>query len=139
MTHTRTLLDNADIHPAAQAAGGYDIAPYGTSGWYLPAIGQWVELLKNLGQLTDEDLAVGENGQVTCQAQTAAAAVERINAMMARAGQNNYTPLNQTYYWSSSERSMMSAYYLFYNPSYYMSLMNYYKNGQFTVRPVIAF
>ncbi|MBR1725700.1 MAG: hypothetical protein IJ724_03465 [Muribaculaceae bacterium] len=139
LTHTQSLLADAEAHPAAQAASNYDVKPYATSGWYLPAIGQWVELLKNLGQLTDEDLAMGENGQVTCQAQTAAAAVERINAMMARAGQNSYTPLNQTYYWSSSERSMMSAYYMFYNPNYYLSLMTYYKNGQFAVRPVVAF
>ena len=139
LTHTRTLLDNADIHPAAQAAGGYDIAPYGTSGWYLPAIGQWVEVLRTLGELTDSDLTRNESGQVVCEAQTAAAAMARINAQLARAGQSNYTPLSQTYYWSSSERSMMSAYYMFYNPSYYLSLMTYYKNGQFAVRPVIAF
>ena len=136
---TVTLLDNADIHPAAQAAGGYDIAPYGTSGWYLPAIGQWVEVLRTLGELTDSDLTRNESGQVVCEAQTAAAAMARINAQLARAGQSYYTPLSQTYYWSSSERSMMSAYYMFYNPSYYLSLMTYYKNGQFAVRPVIAF
>ena len=138
LAHTTILLQNADTHPAAQAASQYDIAPYGTSGWYLPAIGQWVEVMRSLGQLSDDDLTRNESGQAIWDAE-AAAAVARLNEQLARAGQGQYTPINQTYYWSSSERSMMSAYYLFYNPSYYMSLMNYYKNGQFTVRPVIAF
>ena len=139
LAHTTTLLENADIHPAAQAASQYDIAPYGTSGWYLPAIGQWVEVLRSLGGLSDDAFSRNDSGQGLWEAEAAAAAVSQLNEQLARAGQGQYTPINQTYYWSSSERSMMSAYYLFYNPSYYMSLMNYYKNGQFTVRPVIAF
>ena len=139
LAHTTTLLENADIHPAAQAASQYDIAPYGTSGWYLPAIGQWVEVMRSLGGLSDDAFSRNDSGQGLWEAEAAAAAVSQLNEQLARAGQGQYTPINQTYYWSSSERSMMSAYYLFYNPSYYMSLMNYYKNGQFTVRPVIAF
>jgi len=95
--------------------------------------------MRSLGGLSDDAFSRNDSGQGLWEAEAAAAAVARLNEQLARAGQGQYTPINQTYYWSSSERSMMSAYYLFYNPSYYMSLMNYYKNGQFTVRPVIAF
>ncbi len=139
LTRTRTMLDNAEIHPAAQAAHDYAAAPYGTSGWFLPAAGQWVELMANLGGLDAAGFERSESGVATWSAADAAAAIDAVNTRLSAVGQGKYELLNKTYYWSATERSVATAYYLYLNANYNMSLQLYYKNNEFDVRPVIAF
>lgn len=138
LTHSRTLMVNADNHPAAAAAAAYANTPYATSGWFLPAIGQWVESLVNLGGL-DVNAMTRENGVATWDQTYAQTALTAINQRLAAVGEGNFAPLNQYYYWSSSERSVATAYYLYANASFNISLQTYYKDSQFMVRPFIAF
>ena len=139
LTHTTTLLTNADIHPAATMARDYANVPQGTSGWFLPATGQWIDALKALGNLDDSTLERDANGIPTWSQEASAQAISAFNARLATAGSGTFDSLNQTYYWTSSERSVASAYYLYANANYFLSLQTYYKNSQFAVRPMIAF
>ncbi len=139
LTHTATLLANAGIHPAAALARDYANAPQGTSGWFLPATGQWIDALHALGSLDDSTLERDANGIPTWSQEASAQAIAAFNTRLATAGSGNYDALNQTYYWTSSERSVASAYYLYASASYFLSLQTYYKNSQFAIRPMIAF
>lgn len=139
LSHTATLLTNADIHPAAVMARDYANAPQGTSGWFLPATGQWIDALKALGNLDDSTLERDTNGVPSWSQEASAQAIAAFNARLATAGSGNFDALNQTYYWTSSERSVASAYYLYANANYFLSLQTYYKNSQFAIRPMIAF
>ena len=50
--HIRTNRGNFDSYPAFKAADGYNTTcpvPATTTGWYLPASGQWWDILQNLG------------------------------------------------------------------------------------------
>lgn len=50
--HIRTNRGNFDRYPAFKAADGYNTTcpvPTTTTGWYLPASGQWWDILQNLG------------------------------------------------------------------------------------------
>ena len=62
-----------------------------------------------------------------------------INNMSYNLAKGNYDALNQTYYWTSSERSVASAYYLYASANYFLSLQTYYKSSLFAIRPMIAF
>lgn len=138
LTHTQQLLVHADVHPAACAARNYATAPYGTSGWFLPSTGQWLQVCRALGGLTDDSFVRADSGAATWSADAAQTVISAVNARLATAGQN-YSPLNQTYYWASTERNVMSAYYLYIMGTYGLQLQSYYKNAEFTVRPVVAF
>ena len=139
LTRTRILLNEPDHHPAAKSAHDYAAAPYGTSEWFLPAAGQWVELMANLGGLDANAFERSDSGVATWNAADVAAALAALNARLASVGQGKYAPLDQIYYWSASERSVATAYYLYLNANYNMSLQTYYKDSQFAVRPMIAF
>lgn len=138
-THTATLLATPDIHPAAVMAGAFSATPQGTSGWFIPSTGQWLDICHNLGGLDLTAVTRDSNGIPSWNKEITASCVAAINARLATAGNGNYTALNQSYYWTSSERSVASAYYIYINTQYYMSLQTYYKDNQFTVRPAIAF
>lgn len=140
LSHTLTLLTSAGTHPAAAAAQGYAATPYATSGWFLPAAGQWIDVLVNLGGLNATGFTRDEaSGVATWEKEDAAACVEAFNARLATAGAGHYTPLNQSYYWTSSERSVATAFYLYVNANFNLSLQTYYKDSKFGIRPLIAF
>lgn len=53
--HIRANRGNFDRYPAFKAADGYNTTcpvPTTTTGWYLPASGQWWDILQNLGGCT---------------------------------------------------------------------------------------
>ena len=138
LTRTTVLLADADNHPAALTAQSFAKTPQGTSGWFLPATGQLVEMFTNIGGL-DMSQFSRNSGIATWPKAEAAKCQTAVNARLAVLGDGNYTPMNQKYYWTSSEHSVATTYYLFINSDYNMSLQNYYKDGKFTVRPFIAF
>jgi len=141
LTHTNALLSNASTHPAAQAAKNFVAAPEGTSGWYLPSIGQLIEICHSLGQLDDTSLERTTSGAINWSKEATVACINNINARLSAVGTGKYDAVGTTnaYYWSSSEHALNSAYYLYINKTYYTSLQAYYKDGKFEVRPVIAF
>lgn len=136
--HTDHLLQKSALHPAAAAASSYGEAPDGTSGWYLPSSGQMVDLFKNLGDLSNDSFYRQSNGSASWNPEAASSALAKINAKLAKIGDDKYQPIG-TYTWTSSEASVMSAFYLYSHPSAGLMLQTYYKDSKFDIRPVLAF
>lgn len=136
--HSGYLMQNPDIHPAAAAAASYGEAPASTSGWYLPSSGQVMAMLRNLGKLQMEGLSRQANGAASWSPEVAATAVANIDGVLSLAGEGRFTPFS-IYTWTSSEASVMSAYYVYCHPSGGLNLQPYYKNAEFDIRPVLAF
>ncbi len=89
-------------------AGGQYAAPAGgkTSGWYLPAIGQWWDILENLGDAHGL-VAVRNSAGTTVELKNGVSqvAIEQMNERMNASGQT-VTPFKaDIHYWSSSEKS----------------------------------
>lgn len=137
-THTEFLMKRPDIHPAAAAASAFGETPAGTSGWYLPSSGQFIAIFHNLGALTDDSFSRQPNGAAAWNPEAASAAITSLNGKLAKAGEGRYDSFG-TYTWTSSEASVMSAYYLYCHPSGGMILQPYYKDSKFDIRPVLAF
>lgn len=135
--HSLALMDNQELHPAALAAHNYAPVPAGASQWFLPSIGQLVEICVNLGNL-DKSAMTREYNSATWSKDEAAKVVTNINAKLASVGEGNFTNMS-IYTWSSSEFTIAAAYYLYLNDEYNLSLLSNFKSSKFAVRPIIAF
>ena len=136
----------------AKDKSGNSVSLNGTSGWYLPSIGQWYDICSNLGNLVASsgvsytstgtgwlrwysvDDSSGKNYSSLC--------ASSINIYFNVLKTNGYSVdlfnINE-YYWSSSEYPAISAYYVVFDNSGNMFLGLYNKTYSFRVRPVLAF
>ena len=126
IANTNTLVSDGHTHAAASAAKNYSVPlpAAGTSGWFLPSIGQWNLIVKVL-YTKSSGLQEGR------EFYTAA----NVNPMITAAGA---TGLKGGYYWSSSESSALYAW------TYYTDWGGANKRGKTNtiinyVRPVFAF
>ncbi|MBR1574525.1 MAG: hypothetical protein IJ652_06740 [Bacteroidales bacterium] len=126
IANTNTLVSDSHSHAAASAARNYSgpRPAAGTSGWFLPSIGQWNLIVKVLYKKSS-GLQEGR------EFYTAA----NVNPMITAAGG---TGLKDGYYWSSSEHSAEWAW------TYYTDWGGANKRGKTNtfinyVRPVFAF
>jgi hypothetical protein len=121
----------------ANVGGVTNAAPTsGTSGWYLPSIGQWYDICVNLGGLSSSTTGIWSGG-LTGFSTT-------INACLNKLASKNYTvdnfPSTSSYYWPSSEYSQTDATLVSLNTN--IGLDHCLKGGNGTaaaVRSVIAF
>ncbi|MEG2340020.1 MAG: hypothetical protein RSB69_04620 [Odoribacter sp.] len=117
-------------------------APASSTGWFLPGMGQWWDILVNLGgvsalndsknQNSAEDYLILEN--------TSQSAVDHLNARLK--GVAGATPFSiDTYFWSSSEYNYRNACLVFFDNSGYLYLGWSRKGsgGDHRVRSVLAF
>ena len=143
--HIRTNRGNFDNYPAFKAAYDYNTTcpvPATTTGWYLPASGQWWDILQNLGGCPalaklDEQTS-SQSGDFTWSDQGDVLAA--LNAWMekiATDSKDNFR--NGDWFWSSSEYSDYRARlcYVSDRGSVYCEWSN--KSSNFDVRPVLAF
>lgn len=105
-------------YPAFKAADDYNNmitpAPANTTGWYLPASGQWWDILQNLGgcpalALPDEQTSTSDGGEDNhaiswTHVGDVASALNEWMILIADEGKNTF-PKETTYFWSSSEYS----------------------------------
>jgi hypothetical protein len=142
---TESNVINSSTYPAAYAATttykSTVSAPSGTSGWYLPSIGQWFDICVNLGEMSS---SAGNNnyydgGSYLYWSGPSLNCATNINNKLQSVGENKYTKFAKgNIYWSSSEYSRDRAYYVYFGSSY-PGLNNDYKGYSYKVRPVIAF
>lgn len=144
--HIRTNRGNFDNYPAFMAAYDYNTTcpvPATTTGWYLPASGQWWDILQNLGGCltladkaqqtsTDSDnynFYWGNQGNVS-------AALNAWMKKIATDSKNNFR--SGDWFWSSSEYSDGGAWNwcVGYSGVYCEWHDKYYSRN---VRPVLAF
>lgn len=139
-------------HPAFQTVKNFSEkvpAPTGTTGWFLPSSGQWLDIVANLGQLpiTSEQKNddthnywkwyYAESGDDTANgsyiSKTESFAQNNINLYL-----NYVDKITDTWYWSSSEYSETYARYAGFNRLYF--IVNYgSKTETRNVMAVLAF
>ena len=142
------LYENTTDYPASYAAkNSYGVAaPTGTSGWFLPAAGQWFEIISNLGSLATTGISFdGWDG--TTENMISARVAHSINNRMSVLASSSYDPFEvvtptgeSIFYWSSSEHSTNDALAAcFANDGSMLFATNKSKTATCRVRPIIAF
>lgn len=143
--HIRSNRNGFDSYPAFKAADDYNKTcpvPATTTGWYLPASGQWWDILQNLGgspTLADKSEQTSPNiDEFTWSGQGDVLAA--LNAWMkkiAADGKNDF--VSGSWFWSSSEYSDDYARQWVVDSDGYVGCWSYDKDTHFDVRPVLAF
>ena len=146
--HIRTNRGNFDSYPAFKAAYDYNTTcpvPATTTGWYLPASGQWWDILQNLGgcpaladvtQQTSPDIA----GEFLWKSQGDVPAA--LNAWMENIAVGDKDTFNNLVsFYSSSEHSKYHTWYWILNNFQGMVRCIWASkfDGSDNVRPVLAF
>ena len=144
--HIRANRGNFDRYPAFKAADGYNTTcpvPATTTGWYLPASGQWWDILQNLGgctalakpdeQASSQDDDFGWSGQGDVPA--------ALNAWMEKIATDSKDNFRSgKWFWSSSEYSEFFARYWYVQSNGRVGCYWDRKDGSSVgVRPVLAF
>ena len=145
--HIRANRGNFDRYPAFKAADGYNTTcpvPTTTTGWYLPASGQWWDILQNLGgctalakpdeQASSQDDDFGWSGQGDVPA--------ALNAWMENIAVGDKDTFNNLVsFCSSSEHSKYHTWYWILNNFQGMVRCIWASkfDGSDNVRPVLAF
>ena len=144
----RSLEGNFDKYPALQAVDGYNTTcpvPTTTTGWYLPASGQWWDILQNLGgcpaladvtQQTSPDIA----GEFLWKSQgDVPAALNKWMENIAVGDKDTFN--NLVSFCSSSEHSKYHTWYWILNNFQGMVRCIWASkfDGSDNVRPVLAF
>lgn len=144
--HIRANRGNFDRYPAFKAADGYNTTcpvPATTTGWYLPASGQWWDILQNLGgctalakpeeQASSQDNDFGWSGQGDVPA--------ALNAWMEKIATDSKDNFRSgKWFWSSSEYSEFFARYWYVQSNGRVGCYWDRKDGSSVgVRPVLAF
>ena len=129
-------------YPAFEAVKNYSVeAPTNTTGWYLPAVGQWYDFFVNLGGLPDWGSASGLRDDYDWSRQSELPS--KVNAYFSPLGDGNYDAFmpnnNSQSFWSSSEYSDYTARSWGMHPSGPMECYWFNKSNGYDVRPVLAF
>lgn len=143
-----TYSGSLGSYPAFQKAKEYTTTlPEGkTSGWFLPSIGQWIDILANLGgksfkEGTSESITNTSGDMYISNA--AESAADKIDENLDKVGDDYVDKINYTgisiYFWPSSEYSSSSARGVLFNSSGYLYLNWHNKNNSCRVRCVLAF
>lgn len=134
ISNTSTLIaagHSSHGHAAATAAASNNdtAAPTGTSGWFLPSLGQWNLIVQGLaskkaGAPVTVDLTESENNTYKAA---------NLNSVITAAGGNE---LNSDSQWSSTEKDDSNAWRIRFNIG---NAEAYKKDGNIRVRSVFAF
>ena len=109
---TYTAFYRASRYGTAESSTEQYAAPSNTTGWFLPSMGQWWDILSNLGKidLTNYRDDTGSNTYISGAAPIAVANMNRYLEKISDA-----TPFStNTYFWSSSEYDDFSACYVYF-------------------------
>lgn len=91
-------------------------APEWTTGWYIPSVREWTDILGALGGLTVSGVAASTSDTYTNA--DGEAIFTKVNTVMSKMGADNYDPFaSGNKYWTSSEYSKSDTYYLEYSSS----------------------
>lgn len=106
-TESHALSDNN--HPAIKNAVEYTglVASTKSTGWFVGSTGQWVKVMKNLGNVT--------LSEEWSKSPTAATIGNNVDTYLAKAGTNAYdafTPNSANVYWTSNESSATCCIYV---------------------------
>lgn len=146
---TNRMYEYSNNYPASyNARTSYSVsAPsMGTSGWFLPAAGQWFDIISNLGSLTTTGISYdGWHG--TTENMISARVANSINNRLSVLPAGSYDPFeiveatgSSIFYWTSTEHSSYEALAVsFANDGSMLFATNKAKTATCRVRPIIAF
>lgn len=141
---------NQTNYPACYYAVNYSAAlpSSGTSGWYLPSMGQWYLIVKNLGGVTTAPLPSNADtpNYGLWEEGTSFSTADAMNTYLNKAGSSNVDTIDcsssaSRMYWCSSEYSRDLATFVLFD-SYGYLILNCPRKTYYTgvrVRPVVAF
>lgn len=133
ITSTATLTNghNGHTHDAATDAVSNKgtAAPSGTSGWFLPSLGQWNLIVQGLatkkaGSAVTTDLTTSNNDTYKSS---------NLNSVITSAGGTGFVSFS---YWSSSEHGNGDAWYISFNDG---KANGIWKSNTYCVRSALAF
>jgi hypothetical protein len=131
ITCTSTLTGDGHTHAAATAAASNNgtTAPTGTSGWFMPSMGQWNLIVQGLatkkaGSAVTTDLTTSVNNTYKA---------DNLNSVITDAGGTGFREDN---YWASTEQTLVRAWAIYFSDGY---AIQYAKNTNRYVRSIIAF
>ena len=138
LKNTYTAFYHASLYGTAESSTGKYAAPERTTGWFIPGMGQWWDILSNLGKidLTNYRDDAGYQTYIPGAAPTVVANMNRYLEKISDA-----TPFNMdTYFWSSSEYNGGYACTVYFYNNGYLYLNYYYKGDSLgKVRCFFAF
>ncbi len=146
--YIKTQHGSFDNYPAFAAADEYNTTcpVANTTGWYLPASGQWWDIVQNLGKvsaLADPDeqsgSSVGDSGWSSKDD-----ILTTLNTWMEKIADEDKSSFitYQSYFWSSSERGIENRaqrWYMSGNSVKYYADYKHITSTRYIVRPVLAF
>ena len=145
---TNRSYESGSSYAASYAAkNSYGVAaPTKTSGWFLPAAGQWFDIISNLGSLTTTGI-IYDGWHGTTENMISARVANSINNRLSVLPAGSYDPFEvvtptgeSIFYWSSSEHSTNDALAAcFANDGSMLFATNKSKTATCRVRPIIAF
>ena len=146
---TNRMYEYSNNYPASyNARTSYSVsAPsMGTSGWFLPAAGQWFDIISNLGSLTTTGI-IYDGWHGTTENMISARVANSINNRLSVLPAGSYDPFeiveatgSSIFYWTSTEYSSYEALAVsFANDGSMLFATNKAKTATCRVRPIIAF
>ncbi len=141
----------AKDYTAKDRNGNTVVTPSGTSGWYLPSIGQWYDICVDLGGMVAVSgkaytnsgtgwlqwYSGDDNSNKNYPSLCASAINVYLNALKDKGYNVSLFSNNNEYYWSSSEYHNVCASYVGFCGDMGLGFSN--KTSLYRVRPVIAF
>lgn len=132
ITCTSTLTSDGHGHAAATAAASNNgtTAPTGTSGWFMPSMGQWDLIVQGLAT-KKAGSAVTTN--LTYQTDNPTYKADNLNSVITDAGGTGFKTNS---YWASTEQTLVRAWAIYFTDG---DATNYAKTVNYYVRSIIAF
>ena len=110
LKNTYTAFYHASLYGTAESSTGKYAAPSNTTGWFIPGMGQWWDILSNLGKI-DLTNYRDDTDSYTYISGAAPIAVANMNRYLEKI--SGATPFStDTWFWSSSEYSGNDACYV---------------------------
>jgi hypothetical protein len=132
ITCTSTLTGDGDTHAAATAAASNNgtTAPTGTSGWFMPSMGQWNLIVQGLAT---KKAGSAVTTDLTYQTDNPTYKADNLNSVITAAGGTGFKTNS---YWASTEVTFVGAWAIYFTNGYATS---YAKSVNYYVRSIIAF
>ncbi len=132
ITCTSTLTDDGHTHAAATAAASNNgtAAPTGTSGWFMPSMGQWNLIVQGLAT---KKAGSAVTTDLTYQTDNPTYKADNLNSVITAAGGTGFKTNS---YWASTEQNLVRAWAIYFTNGY---ATNYAKTVNYYVRSIIAF
>ena len=129
---TSTLTSDGHTHAAATAAANNNgtAAPTGTSGWFMPSMGQWNLIVQGLAT---KKAGSAVTTDLTYMTDNPTYKADNLNSVITDAGGTGF---QKNSYWASTEQTLVRAWAMEFNNGY---TIQYAKNTNRYVRSIIAF